>query len=249
MPGSLTPPRAYTWAMAIAFLLLSAALFAQQPTGVLRSQPQAMNDSDGPRLESALNADPDDLVLREQLLTFYSETPNRDPNWANRFRLITWVVENHPEAVLSGRSWMGMPAPLYQQLKQTWVNQVQQHPDNPRILRNAANFMDGTPNAIRVGGNVAAANLIRKVDPPYPSLALQARVQGTVKFTVTIGEDGHVLSVQLVSGHPLLVAPATQAVEQWVYKPTLLNGQAVRVLTTVDVIFSLDGPPGTPAVH
>ncbi len=61
-----------------------------------------------------------------------------------------------------------------------------------------------------------------------------------MKFNAVIGKDGHIQNLQLVSGHPLLVAAATQAVEQWVYKPTLLNGEAVDVITTIDVNFTLN---------
>jgi protein TonB len=92
---------------------------------------------------------------------------------------------------------------------------------------------------IRVGGNVQAANLIRKVIPVYPPLAKQARIQGTVRFQAIIGKDGTIQNLQLVSGHPLLVANAQQAVAQWVYRPTLLNGEPVEVVTTIDVNFTL----------
>jgi len=97
-----------------------------------------------------------------------------------------------------------------------------------------------TPSSIRVGGNVQAANILRQPKPPYPPLARQARIQGTVRFNAVIGKDGHIQNLQLVSGHPLLVVAATQAVEQWVYKPTLLNGEAVDVITTIDVNFTLN---------
>jgi TonB family protein len=103
--------------------------------------------------------------------------------------------------------------------------------------------MPMTPTKIRVGGNVQSANLIRKVTPAYPPLAKQARIQGVVRFTVTIGKDGTVQDVQLVSGHPLLVSPAQDAVWQWQYKPTLLNGQPVDVVTTVDVNYTLTEDP------
>ncbi|HZU29186.1 MAG TPA: energy transducer TonB [Bryobacteraceae bacterium] len=96
-----------------------------------------------------------------------------------------------------------------------------------------------TPQRIRVGGNVQAANLIRKVMPVYPPLAKQARIQGTVRFTAIIGKDGTIQNLQLVSGHPLLVEAARQAVSQWVYKPTMLNGEPVEVVTQIDVNFSL----------
>jgi len=92
---------------------------------------------------------------------------------------------------------------------------------------------------IRVGGNVQAANLVRKVTPVYPPLAKQARIQGTVRFTAIIGKDGTIQNLQLVSGHPLLVAAAQDAVKQWVYKPTLLNGDPVEVVTQIDVNFTL----------
>jgi protein TonB len=95
------------------------------------------------------------------------------------------------------------------------------------------------PERIRVGGNVQAANLIRKVTPNYPPLAKQARVQGTVKFSAIIGKDGTIQNLQLVSGHPLLVPAATEAVKQWIYKPTLLNGEPVEVITQIDVNFTL----------
>jgi protein TonB len=96
-----------------------------------------------------------------------------------------------------------------------------------------------TPKQIRVGGNVQAANLIKKITPQYPALAKQARIQGTVRFTAVIGKDGTIQNLTLVSGHPLLVPSATEAVKQWVYKPTLLNGEPVEVITQIDVNFTL----------
>lgn len=205
---------------------------------------QPMNDADGPRLEAALASNPEDLVSRGQLITFYSQN-DRDAAWSNRARLLQWLFENHSEAPIAGHNYPDMPNPVFQQLKQIWISQVQRHPDNPKILHNAANFMDGSASASaqRVGGAVMAASLIHQVPPIYPPLARQARIQGTVRFDATIGEDGRVANLQLVSGHPLLVAAAQQAAEQWVYKPTLLNGQPVRVITNIDINFTLsDGP-------
>jgi protein TonB len=92
---------------------------------------------------------------------------------------------------------------------------------------------------IRVGGQVQAANLIKKISPPYPQLAKQARIQGLVRFTAIIGKDGTIQNLTLVTGHPLLVPSATEAVKQWVYKPTLLNGEPVEVITQIDVNFTL----------
>jgi protein TonB len=107
-------------------------------------------------------------------------------------------------------------------------------PPPPPVVKKEAG-----PQRIRVGGNVQAANLIRKVTPVYPPLAKQARIQGTVRFTAIIGKDGTIQNLQLVSGHPLLVESARQAVTQWQYKPTLLNGEPVEVVTQIDVNFTL----------
>jgi TonB family protein len=92
---------------------------------------------------------------------------------------------------------------------------------------------------IRVGGMVQSNNLIRKVTPVYPPLAKQARIQGTVRFTALIGTDGSVINLQLVEGHPLLVPSAQEAVQQWQYKPTLLNGSPAEVITQIDVNYTL----------
>ena len=96
------------------------------------------------------------------------------------------------------------------------------------------------PMRIRVGGNVQAANLVTQVPPVYPALATQARIQGIVRFTVVIGKDGSVINLQLISGHPLLIAAAQEAAKRWTYKPTLLNGAPVEVVTQLDVVFALD---------
>jgi protein TonB len=92
---------------------------------------------------------------------------------------------------------------------------------------------------VRVGGKVQEANLIHKVMPVYPPLAKSARVQETVEFTAIIGKDGAIRELKLVRGHPLLVNAAKQAVEQWRYKPTMLNGEPVDVITDIVVNFTL----------
>ena len=91
----------------------------------------------------------------------------------------------------------------------------------------------------RVGGAVQAAKLVNRVQPIYPPLARQTRISGTVKLHAIIGKDGAVQQLQVVSGHPLLVQAALDAVKQWRYQPTLLNGEPVEVDTEIDVIFSL----------
>jgi hypothetical protein len=96
-----------------------------------------------------------------------------------------------------------------------------------------------TPTRIRVAGNVQSNNLINQVAPVYPPLAVQAHISGQVRFSAIIGKDGYILNLQLVSGHPLLVAAAQEAVKKYVYRPTLLNGNPVEVITQIDVNFTL----------
>jgi protein TonB len=92
---------------------------------------------------------------------------------------------------------------------------------------------------LRVGGRTQEANLIRKVMPSYPPLAKAARVQGVVEFTALISKDGTIEHLQLVRGHPLFIEAAKQAVLQWQYRPTLLNGTPVEVVTDITVNFTL----------
>ncbi len=92
---------------------------------------------------------------------------------------------------------------------------------------------------VRVGGSVAEANLTNRVVPVYPPLARTAHVQGTVVFRAIIAKDGRIANLEVVSGHPLLIAAARQAVLQWRYRPTLLNGVPVEVATEITVHFSL----------
>jgi protein TonB len=90
-----------------------------------------------------------------------------------------------------------------------------------------------------MGGNVEAARLVREIQPQYPILAKDARIQGVVKLQAIIARDGSVQDLSLISGQPLLVPAAMNAVRHWVYKPTYLNGIPVEVQTEVDVEFLL----------
>jgi protein TonB len=93
---------------------------------------------------------------------------------------------------------------------------------------------------IRVGGSVQAARIINRVQPVYPPLARQTRINGTVRLHAIIAKDGTIQQLEVISGHPLLQQAALDAVRQWRYQPTLLNGEPVEVDTTIDVIFTLN---------
>ena len=96
-----------------------------------------------------------------------------------------------------------------------------------------------SPQPLRVSMGVQMAKLIRKVVPEYPPLARAARISGVVHLVGTIAKDGAIRNLQLISGHPLLARAAIDAVKQWVYQPTLLNGDAVEVIAPIDVNFTL----------
>ena len=96
-----------------------------------------------------------------------------------------------------------------------------------------------TPERIRVGGNVESASLVNKVPPQYPTIAKTAHVSGTVVLHAIISKDGSIEELQFVSGPPLLMTAALDAVKQWRYRATMLNGQSVEVDTTIDVVFDL----------
>jgi len=98
-----------------------------------------------------------------------------------------------------------------------------------------------TPQRVRVSQGVSNGLLIRKVQPVYPPLARQARIQGQVVLHAEISKEGTIQNLQLVSGHAMLAPAAIEAVKQWRYKPYLLNGEPVAVETEVIVNFSLSG--------
>jgi len=98
-----------------------------------------------------------------------------------------------------------------------------------------------TPQRVRVSQGVSQGLLIRKVQPVYPPLARQARIQGQVLLQAEISKDGTIENLHVISGHPMLTSAAIEAVKQWRYKPYLLNGEPVAVETQVVVNFTLSG--------
>ncbi len=95
------------------------------------------------------------------------------------------------------------------------------------------------PPRVRIGGAVQAGKILREVAPVYPALARQARISGQVRLEAIIAKNGRIENLQVLNGHPLLVQAALEAVRQWVYRPTLLNGEPVEVVTLIDVNFGL----------
>src|SRR4029077_1708736 len=99
-----------------------------------------------------------------------------------------------------------------------------------------------SPGPLRVGGLIAAPSKIKDVRPEYPAAAQYARVQGVVIIEVTLGADGKVAQTKILRSIPLLDAAAEDAVKQWQYTPTIVDGKAVPVVMTVTANFSLPEP-------
>ena len=97
------------------------------------------------------------------------------------------------------------------------------------------------PQRIRVSQGVTQGMIIRKIQPAYPPLARQARIQGPVVLQAAIGKDGSIQNLRLISGHPMLAPAAIEAIKQWKYKPYILNGEPVEVETTITFNFTLSG--------
>jgi protein TonB len=115
---------------------------------------------------------------------------------------------------------------------------VQIAPPEPK--RNAAVQPAEAVKRVRVGSGVQAAKLIFAPKPAYPPLAKQARISGNVHLSAVITTDGRIGRLTVVTGHALLIPAALEAVKQWTYQPTMLNGEPVEVLTEIDVNFLLN---------
>ncbi len=94
---------------------------------------------------------------------------------------------------------------------------------------------------VRISQGVTKGMLLHKIEPPYPKLALAARITGVVLLKAIISRDGEIKELQVVSGHPILVPAAIDAVKQWRYRPYLLNGEPVEVETNISVTFQIAG--------
>jgi protein TonB len=96
---------------------------------------------------------------------------------------------------------------------------------------------------VRIGGQVQPPQLVKRVEPEYPVLAVKAHIQGTVILEATVGEDGEVMEVKLLrSVNPMLDREAENAVRQWRYSPLYLNGIRVPFVLTVTLSFHLETP-------
>jgi protein TonB len=140
------------------------------------------------------------------------------------------TIDAPPDYGVEGSIGVGEPRPL------TGVTTEQPKPSPPSTEDKTT---ENPTKSVSVSQGVQMAKLIRKVKPEYPALAKAARISGVVHLIGVIGKDGTIQNLQLISGHALLARAAIEAVRQWVYRPTLLSGQAVEVIAPIDVNFTL----------
>ncbi len=95
------------------------------------------------------------------------------------------------------------------------------------------------PPALRLSSTVSQSQLLFGPKPVYPRLAVSSRIEGTVRLQATISREGVIENLHVLSGHPLLTGPAIEAVKRWRYRPVILNGDPVEVITEIDVNFTL----------
>jgi protein TonB len=144
----------------------------------------------------------------------------------------SWTVDGGPDLIGLGRgdgvdggSPMGKEPP----------------PPPPTPTPVAKPVVTPTPDqVVRLTSVLTQGRALRKVQPPYPAIARQARVQGSVQVQISISETGEVTSVTLLSGHPLLREVALQAARQWLFIPTELNGRPVRAIGVITFNFTLN---------
>ncbi len=148
------------------------------------------------------------------------------------------VVSGHPllvpAALEAVKQWTYAP----QASEQLWAIEAQFNLP-PGDVKAPAEARPLAPRRILVGSNVQAFKLIRRVEPTYPAQGRAEGIQGDVKLQIVIDESGRVVQADPIEGNPILASAAREAVLQWVYQTTLLNGQPVEVGTTVVVPFQL----------
>lgn len=115
-------------------------------------------------------------------------------------------------------------------------------PDNGRGIIVLPPVEPVRPTRQKLSEGVMEGALIRRVEPGYPLLACNLHLSGTVRLRAIIATDGSVQNLEVLSGHPILARAALDAVRQWRYRPTRLNGVPVEVETYITVIFDFGGP-------
>jgi protein TonB len=216
-------------AMALVPLIYTEALPKAIWTEVLRlpspppPPPSAVGTQTSPR--AARTASPDEIL----------KAPPSIPN------TIAQVHDEPLPPAQFGSASIGVPGGIYSGPEGAGLDPVMQS-----ILRNVMpqppppqTSKSGQPLRVRPGGKVIPPKLVYQPKPEYPELARIARTEGAVELEAVIGKDGTIEELKVLRGHPLLVKAAVDAVRQWRYQPTLLNGEPIEVVTEITVNFKL----------
>jgi TonB family protein len=220
---ALSPAKHSMYEREIAALYAAAELRSLRSNSHLNGIQMSTETETRLRDQLAESRDPDLLAETGRLVVQLSRAQERDQQFNRGLTLIQQAIKLDPDN------------PKWREALQSAEAEPQRQLNYQRLVKPVSPPLD----TIRVGSKVAEANLISKSEPVYPPLALQAHIQGTVEFTVTVGTDGKVQEVQLVRGHPLMVNAAKEAVLKWVYQPVLADGKAVPFITNVVVPFNL----------
>ena len=147
---------------------------------------------------------------------------------------------DEPPAVIGGVAGLGHAIGDPNGLIAGIVNALPKTPVRPVVVKQPEPKTDVTePRRIRTS-SIELARVIHRVEPVYPTVAKLAHVSGTVELTGVIGTDGRIRELKALSGNPLLVKAAIDAVSQWIYAPPILNGERVEVIAPITVNFRLD---------
>ncbi len=160
-----------------------------------------------------------------------ARNPNGDP-WA--FELAASLMARAREIAPDNVELRG-PMPLIPDYRQFMNQAAAESPQAAEVHTDPS----GLHTAIRVSAEVQASKLVLKPEAVYPPEAKQARIQGSVRFDAMIGPGGDVENLTLITGHPLLIPAAIEAVRRYRYQPTLLNGVPTQVIAPVAVSFVL----------
>ncbi len=198
------------------------------PAQVIVSMPRPIHDAPPVQTASHSQAKPSELrPAPNQAVTIPIRIPPK-PNL-----LIDAAAMSDPALAFAGSA----TGPVNQELADLFAKGERVVPPPRRETVAAAPHVH--PVRIFRTSHLDEAQLIWKVVPVYPPLARATRTSGTVRLLAVVGTDGSIRSLQVVSGHPLLVQAALEAVRQWRYKPPYLNGQPVEIVAPIDVTFTL----------
>ncbi len=151
------------------------------------------------------------------------------------------TIEDPPGAELSASPGAGVKGGLLSDALNLLASTVAIAPPEHRVAAPAVTQpVKSAPAEPRRISVVHPARLLHRVEPIYPTPARAARISGTVELTGVIATDGRIRELRVSSGHPFLAQAALEAVRQWVYEPTVLNGEPVEVIAPITVHFRLN---------